>query len=524
MFKLMKLLRLSAVFICLVLLFLVSASFVQAQDEYYDPGEGPNCILECADYSKKCSRDECAQCIGCEGLSGSKATGKIEGKIEEGLKSTEMNVHKWTIGDFEYGGEIPGMLDNIIYGTTLKILGRSTSETQTSGAVGSISHLITKMYDNPPASSVEYFADLGKNLGVVKPAYAQGVGFQGLNPILAIWKAFRNIAYLFFVFVFIVIGFAIMFRVKLDPQTVISIQNSLPKIVIALILVTFSYAIAGLLIDLIYVLISLIITLFGSLINTDDVREIILSENIFKITKDHFWFAREVGVQIDGFLGDVVEDIGAPGVVGIVGSALAKLIIAIAIIFSMFKLFFSLLMSYISIIVGVIFAPFMLMLEALPGQKGFSNWLKMMLSNIIVFPTTVLIFVLGGVLIGIEDWGVKPAGYVAEGWVPPLIQIGSAYTKGLIGIGIILLAPSIVDMVKKAVGGEGMAGIAAGLAGPRGVVGGVVGGIVGPTTRLAKDMGGTYIRQRVAPGLFLRKEKKTETGSQPKSGSAPAGK
>ncbi|MGB9706524.1 MAG: hypothetical protein ACPLXP_00405, partial [Microgenomates group bacterium] len=37
------------------------------------------------------------------------------------------------------------------------------------GAIGGITNLIAAMYANPPASSVEYFADLGRNLGIVKP-------------------------------------------------------------------------------------------------------------------------------------------------------------------------------------------------------------------------------------------------------------------------------------------------------------------------------------------------------------------
>ena len=38
----------------------------------------------------------------------------------------------------------------------------------------------------------------------------QGIGFEGLSPLLNIWKAFRDIAYLLFVLVFIILGVAIM--------------------------------------------------------------------------------------------------------------------------------------------------------------------------------------------------------------------------------------------------------------------------------------------------------------------------
>ena len=131
-------------------------------------------------------------------------------------------------------------------------------------AVGMTCNLIAAMYANPPASTAYYAYDLLQNAGFAPKAYAQGIGFSGLSPILPLWKAFRNISYMILVIVLIAIGFMIMFRMKIDPQTVISVQNALPKIVVTLILITFSYAIAGLLIDLMYLTLLLVINIFGS--------------------------------------------------------------------------------------------------------------------------------------------------------------------------------------------------------------------------------------------------------------------
>src|SRR5258708_14361646 len=55
----------------------------------------------------------------------------------------------------------------------------------------------------------------------------------------------------------------IMFRVKISPQVVVSVQSALPKIAIALVLVTFSYAIAGFLIDIMYVFVGLFSLVFS---------------------------------------------------------------------------------------------------------------------------------------------------------------------------------------------------------------------------------------------------------------------
>src|SRR5690606_25281628 len=91
-----------------------------------------------------------------------------------------------------------------------------------------------------------------------------GLGFSSLDPILDTWKAFRNVAYLFYVIMFLVIGFMIMFRQKISSQAVVTAQQALPKIIISLIAVTFSYALAGLMIDAMYLIMYLIVGLFPS--------------------------------------------------------------------------------------------------------------------------------------------------------------------------------------------------------------------------------------------------------------------
>lgn len=138
----------------------------------------------------------------------------------------------------------------------------TNDQQQVGGAVGLMSGLISTLY-TPPASSGDYFRYLANNFGVVKPAYAQGIGFKGLTPLLPVWTVFRNLAYVLFVIAFVVIGFAIMLRVRIDPRTVMTIQNQIPKLIIALLLVTFSFAIAGFLIDLMYVTIYLLFNVAG---------------------------------------------------------------------------------------------------------------------------------------------------------------------------------------------------------------------------------------------------------------------
>ncbi len=122
------------------------------------------------------------------------------------------------------------------------------------GAIGMLSTSLTSLY-NLPAHTGDYIGYLTNNFGLTRPSYAAGVqgsGFQQLAPVMNLWIAFRNISYLLFIIAFLVIGVAIMLRVRIDPRTVMTIQNQIPKIIIAVILVTFSFAIAGFLIDLMW--------------------------------------------------------------------------------------------------------------------------------------------------------------------------------------------------------------------------------------------------------------------------------
>jgi hypothetical protein len=133
------------------------------------------------------------------------------------------------------------------------------------GSIGVVSTSVASLY-SPPASGVEYIAKIKDNF-LGKPAYAQGVGFAGLQPLLPLWRGFRNIVYLLSSIVFIAIGMMIILRVKISPQAVVTIQNAIPSLITTLILVTFSYAIAGLIIDLTYLLSSFVFVLIFSIKN-----------------------------------------------------------------------------------------------------------------------------------------------------------------------------------------------------------------------------------------------------------------
>jgi hypothetical protein len=387
----------------------------------------------------------------------------------DGLERTVMAL--WTDGTSALATMITGPADITV---------AQQAGIPTGGAIGFLASGISTMTSQRPVRTATYIADIGSQAGLVKTAYAQdGTGFSALQPVLKVWKAFRNISYMAFVIIFIVLGFMIMFRAKIDQQTVISVQLALPKIIITLLLITFSYAIASLVIDLIYLLIYLFIgifTMFGILdsSSSSSVQGILLGENIFVIAWRYMLSpgdtAGAAARAVSDLVDDVLGDAGAIGdFFGATSSALAYVVFAAAILISVFKLFFQLLMAYIGIIFSVIFAPIILLFNALPGSQSFSKWLKGIVASAMIFPVTAVLLLVSAAMLGETDFGIaSDIGFqnnrdsfnqTALPFIGGGIDANSM--MGLIGIGFIMMMPKINEMIQKAMGIEGgLAGMA----------------------------------------------------------------
>jgi len=359
------------------------------------------------------------------------------------------------------------------------------------GALALSGRMVSSLYAAPPASGVTYFAQKIRDFNPVQPAYAQsfpgGIGYQALGPVQKIWVAFRNISYIGFIIVFVVLGFMIMFRAHISPQAVATVQDSIPRIVVALILVTFSYAIAGFMIDLMFLFLNIMInalTATGLLVKGD----FIFQKNVFGLLWGDTWkqIFSTVATAINdiiqgslklpgGFLGDIAEK-----TIGLTGGTIAGLVVGIAILFIMFRVFLMLLMAYVMIIILTIFAPFFFLIQALPGNNGAKEWFKQMASNVAVFPVTALMFMLAGIIGGVSALGGQGQGIITPEKVGqfPLLTGGMEQVPRLIGIGFLLMTPSAAEMVKNALGAKGQGGAmgafapgAAALAGAGGFLG-----------------------------------------------------
>lgn len=372
------------------------------------------------------------------------------------------------------------------------------------GAIGSTINLTAMVYQNPVASSTEFIADLRENIGApfgVQKAYAQGLGFSSLRPVLELWRLFRNLAYFFFVVIFIIIGFLIMFRSKIGGQTAVTVQQALPKIVISLILVTFSYAIAGLMIDIMYLLMYLIIGVFQGVFpggsidvgggTSQPLTEVAFRNDIFtngiRLTSVAGDIASSMGTIVNNILNNLGWSTATAGIVSFGAGVIFLLILIVAIIISLFRVFFALLQAYISIFFLVIFGPIQLLIGALPGQNTFGSWIKGLVENLLVFPTLVLLIFIAyffskGTNVngqaytapglgndGVTSEGtslseaVNPLGDVtgtanAQGFSAPQLgsnqQGGFAVYQSLLALGAILAMPEILKVTKGLMSGK----------------------------------------------------------------------
>lgn len=340
------------------------------------------------------------------------------------------------------------------------------------GAIGVMGGMISMLY-TPPIHTSDYIKDLAGNFGIVKSAKAQsnnprcdqatrGFGFCAISPLLPIWSAFRNTVYLLFVVVFIVIGFAIMLRIKIDPRTVMTIQNQIPKIIVGLLLVTFSFAIAGFLIDVMY----LSIYLIGTTLALADpkiaplISQLATSNQPFEaanhvggagggvggILDIAFWSSFDVGKLVSTLLSHLIGGILGKifgGILGIIGF----LIILIAIIFALFRLWFALISAYIFVLLDIVMAPFWIFAGLIPGSPvGAGLWLRDILSNLSPFPVVITMFVMAKVFMDLFQSASGKGTFS-----PPLVGgLNSDVFANLIGLGFILLTPNVVNMTKAA--------------------------------------------------------------------------
>lgn len=375
--------------------------------------------------------------------------------------------------------------------------------------MGTVGNFLSVPYSNPPASGVYWAAAGLEKAGFIPQTYAaEGIGFAGIKPFMNIWKIFRDVAYMLLVIFTIVVGFMIMFRRKVNQQTVISVENALPRIVVSLILITFSFAIAGFLIDLMYVVIAVMISLLSNkdtYYKAAEYQDVYLTATphrlfygIFPVGLETFFYVGNSflnmlpawlnifirilsgaatvyitasinpllkpitdafsGVSGAGFslgkLPGILPHIAiATGLALLLGTIMPQIIVmalfSFTLLFLFFRVFFILLRAYIQILIYIILGPLFLLFEVLPSKNAFAFWFKSLFVEIMTFPIVITVFIIGSNIIHELSAKGKP-------WTPPfLTNIDSNAFTVLVGMGLILVIPELIKMFKELLGVKG---------------------------------------------------------------------
>lgn len=273
-----------------------------------------------------------------------------------------------------------------------------------------------------PASSTAYAAATDQPDNRSATEYLKSMGINKL------WGITFGLAMLILVLVLMVAGFMIMFRSKAGGQTVVTVTMALQNVIIGALLALASYAIGGVFLNISKYLILLIGTLFAGFMSDQGLNVIYLS-GPWNLTKDFFittiwgskdilgtatgavqswgdsiaqgWAgftqgwqdAKQTVISLEAYLNGLSS--GLSGTAELLRNTIAypfvfmgaRVILGGVILVAAIRIFWTVLSTYIKMVVDIVIAPLVFMISALPGkQSGYTNWLNRMFKNAITVP------------------------------------------------------------------------------------------------------------------------------------------
>lgn len=376
---------------------------------------------------------------------------------QSALEDTNINSENWIKESATTNGLL---VINALVGTDTVAMTTTKSGWIPGGLIGSTNKVIASLY-TPPISGVQYIAD-SINSFMGKSAYAANSndGFNQLKGIQPLWKLCRNTVYTLISVVFIAMGLMIMLRIKISPQATVTIQNSIPKIITTLILVTFSYAICGLIIDLTYLVQALALSLITQTNSSLFTGNIDLP-HLIKGGWDSYWSLAiktmsngnfsTTGWTISilaGIVGAIIGAFAMPivGLGAILGGILGLAILLIFAFIQLIKFLFGCAKAYIILLLKIISAPLEIALGAFPNSKsGFGSWFIQTIAYASVFPICLIFLVILNVILNAVTFN--------QIWTPGILQgnVISTYIGGIIGLAGLIILAKLPNLIPEAI-------------------------------------------------------------------------
>lgn len=342
-------------------------------------------------------------------------TAKVQNAPENeifGERYTQAQIYwiLYSLVNFAIGQEITGCTkDPVRVVSCLQALFSSSSvipgtgvKIDDTGVILPLASLVDQTIRFRPASGIGYLAEKLERLNLVDNTYAQeGFGYETLAPTSKLWVAARDASYALSIIVIVVLAFMIMFRTKISPQASLTVQIAMPRIVIALVLITFSFAIAGLLIDIAYLALGII----GAMFSVTGISNLTPTELFDGL---QHWGNGMVSIGIMLILYLLVPTLfvgtkmgGFALSVGIVAIVLLSIVVLIIYLVALAKILWVMFKSMLMVTLLVVFSPLYCLWGVFPSSGGYGNWMKSFVGHLSLFVSIPLMIFFANVIM----WG-----------------------------------------------------------------------------------------------------------------------
>lgn len=324
------------------------------------------------------------------------------------------------------------------------------------GLIGVAAQTTTTALAMPvPMDSTTYLASINPFTEAQATAGTTELGNSTI--VLDIWKKVRDGSYILLVVAVVIVGLMIMLRIPTGPRTAVTIQNSLPRIAISLLLITFSFLIGGLMID-------------GARIIGDLFQSFLPSISLVGATQG---IGSILGLIVVFLLAvfSIASLIGTP-ILGVIVTIALLLLIVFALVAMFVIITFKLISRLVIFLLMVMFAPLFFLAGALPkGEAAIIFWFKRTAAALLAIPATGFVFSLA-LVIGSSGVSSFDLDFAADsgilggtgGFAGVLVDMFSwAFAAPFIGLVLLSFAIKTPDIVDEMFGVKGFASRTGGL-------------------------------------------------------------
>jgi hypothetical protein len=234
---------------------------------------------------------------------------------------------------------------------------------------------------------------------------AYGAPFVG--SIYFAWVIIRNLAFGVFALLMLIVGVMMINRTRLNPQTVVTIQYALPKIIIAIILIAFSYPIGAMIVTIAWYIRGVLF----SVVFSQGVKAVVAAFGDLA----HQYFSADFSVNIGLLVAQILLSVFL--ILGVAPLALLIVLILCLIIVVQFILcVVKQGIYYVKMLMEVILSPVVFVYSAFPGNDdAVMGWFKKMLAytlSIIVLSVmpVLVIFIALVIALGLEGPSIQGYG------------------------------------------------------------------------------------------------------------------